>query len=331
MWDKMHRKALYNLLRLNWKEDPSLGVDLWQVEDYRMLADQELYERLHAFGITLDSTSFVRYIEDCESPEDLTDCFADELASPIYHDQAYLLLFELWRRFAGHKRTLSIFCDDLDHAIESYDRGFEAASGPIEDALSQLQEILVGNTEEGACPQAVFHSICERCASDIESFLYDYVCDQIENNNINYASDLVRAFGPYLNESPWFSLLNARLCVLLDEGDLDLATQALFTDFPEGYDIELGFEVLDFILQTEQFIYFLPLLKQLLMLAEFEQDFRDLLFEFVDYLQDHPHLGLENEVQAIIDRRKELEPDIEIEHDDPDLKAVIDVLHKIAL
>ena len=40
------RKALYNLLRLNWLRDPSLDVEPWQVEDYRHLELETLYERL---------------------------------------------------------------------------------------------------------------------------------------------------------------------------------------------------------------------------------------------------------------------------------------------
>lgn len=327
----MHRKALYNLLRFNWKDDPSLGVDLWQVEDYRILEDEELFERLHNFGITLDTTSFTRYVEDCESPEDLVDCFADELASPIYQDQAYLLLFELWRRHASHKKTLTIFCDDLDHAIESYDRGFEAASTSVESAIEHLREILSKNIDEGGEPRAVFFSICERCASDLESFLYDFISDQLENGNVSYAGDLTKEFMMYLDDSPWFALLNARLCVLLDEGDLEEATRALFKEFPEAFDIELGFEVLDFILQTDQYTFFLPLIKQLLILAEFEQDFRDILQELLEYVQDQPHFALDHAVEAIIERRKHLEPDVEIEHDDPDLKSAIDIVHKIAL
>ena len=36
-------------------------------------------------------------------------------------DRVYLLIFELWRRLASHKPSLSIFCDELDYIISRFE------------------------------------------------------------------------------------------------------------------------------------------------------------------------------------------------------------------
>ena len=33
---QIERRALYNLMRMNWQIDPSLPAEPWQVEDYRV-------------------------------------------------------------------------------------------------------------------------------------------------------------------------------------------------------------------------------------------------------------------------------------------------------
>jgi hypothetical protein len=112
--------ALYNLIRMNWLEDPTLPVEPWQVEDYRLLPDEEIYSRLEKLGISIDQARFIEYALHFTSPEEMTETlWVDEELDNF--DQAYLLIFELWRRFLPEKQSLSIFCDELDYLIDRYD------------------------------------------------------------------------------------------------------------------------------------------------------------------------------------------------------------------
>ncbi len=55
----IERRALYNLLRMNWINEPTLPVESWQVEDYRALSLPDLFGRLKDFNIQLERVSFI--------------------------------------------------------------------------------------------------------------------------------------------------------------------------------------------------------------------------------------------------------------------------------
>ena len=114
--------ALYNLLKINWLEDPSIDVEAWQVEDYRKISYEELFERLEKLGISLTQESFFIYSENVSTPEQLLEFLWIHDDEAKEYDQAYLIIFELWRRLLPEKQSLSIFCDELDYRIELYDK-----------------------------------------------------------------------------------------------------------------------------------------------------------------------------------------------------------------
>ena len=119
----MDKRALYNLLRLNYQEDPTLAVESWQVQDYRGFSLEDLFNQLKEINIHLDKPSFEIYVENTEDPEDLTQLLSEDVENIKTQDQVYLLVFELWRRLAARKPSVSLFCDELDRKIEEYDRG----------------------------------------------------------------------------------------------------------------------------------------------------------------------------------------------------------------
>src|SRR5580700_5828395 len=102
----IREKALYNILRFNWLENPSMPVEKWQVEDYRALPLPHLFSRLKQLSISLDDAAFLSYAENCATPEELVDLLWTEENDVKGQDQAYLLLFELWRRRLPHKTSL---------------------------------------------------------------------------------------------------------------------------------------------------------------------------------------------------------------------------------
>src|SRR5207253_779294 len=114
------------------------------------------------------------------------------------------------------KPTLSVFCDELDYRIQQYDIGDIKDLESIQDALANLKVVLDENVDQGGEPSEVFDQICSECANDIESFLYDFIGEQIDEKNISYASELLDAFEDYINDVKWFDFLRLRQISLTD-------------------------------------------------------------------------------------------------------------------
>ena len=82
----LHTKALYNLLRFNLEEDPSIPHEPWAVENLRALPLEEFFARLANYDIVLDRELFLRFAEDSDTPEDLVDLLLADSSDPESHD-----------------------------------------------------------------------------------------------------------------------------------------------------------------------------------------------------------------------------------------------------
>src|SRR3990167_219398 len=207
----LQTKALYNLIRLNAAEDPSVKAEAWALEDLRAVALEDLFLRLQRAGIQVDKTVFLQFADNCDTPEELTDLLLADEAQDDRYDAHYLLVFELWRRLLPEKQSLSIFCDELDHRIALYDQENLESDELVQDALANLQEVLDENADSGAGPADVFDVICDYCAHDLENFIYDYISDLLDGGNELYASELIEGFASYIADPVWFAFLRARL------------------------------------------------------------------------------------------------------------------------
>lgn len=271
-------KALYNLLRINWLKDKSLTVKPWQIEDYRALSTDTLFDKLKKFDINLNKDSLFSYSENCESPEELIECLWIKDESDIEsQDQAYLLIFELWRRLVPDKISLSIFCDQLDFCIERYHADIPTADDEVQEILHQLEDILDENVDLGIDPQEVFSSIQENSAHDIESFLYDYIVTQIENNNELYASELLDGFYDYIDDNRWFDFLRARLFAASDPEGGNLMLAGLLEQLEEDPDFDLLFEIASYLTTAADHELFVQTITHAIPLIQTEEDFQDLL------------------------------------------------------
>ena len=183
----LQTKALYNLLRLNADEDSTIEAEKWALEDLRLLSPEKLFARLETLGVKLDKGTFSQFAENCDTPEDLTDLLLPDQGEDTY-DQFYLCIFELWRQLVPEKQSLSIFCDELDNRIYQYDQGILDNDEIIQDSLANLMEILDENADLGVEPKEIFNSLTEYCAHDLEGFLYDYICEQIDAGYFLYAA-----------------------------------------------------------------------------------------------------------------------------------------------
>lgn len=315
---EIERRALYNLLRINWLLNPkSVHVEAWQVADYRSASKEDLFEQLLKLGVNLDKATFIAYADHVDTPEELADELIEDIDSENHAvDKLYLLIFELWRRFLPEKESLSIFCDELDHQIYLYDNGLSESPEGIQDAIANLQVILDENTDNGVEPEEAFQSISAGCANDIETFLYDYIVEQLENNNYAYAQELLDGFSDYVSEVHWFELLRAQLLAVNDPNGANRLIQHLMKEFEGDVDLEFTLEALSFLVKEGQGELFTKLAKKAIQQLEFEEEFQDLLSICVDYYHRLDDEKKENQMQAILNTRSQYSLDAKIAHDD---------------
>ncbi len=294
---QIERRALYNLLRMNWLNDTGIKVEPWQVEDYRHTPLTQIFARLAEFEVQLDQHTFLSYAENFDTPEDLTEGLTDTEDAKL-QDQIYLLIFELWRRLAFHKPSLSIFCDELDQQIALYDQGCHEVAESIQDSLGNLQDILEDNTDKGSeDPQTIFQSLAEGCANDIESFLYDVIADQIDNNNYNYASELIDGFYEYIPNEKSFAFLRARIVALTDPAQANTMMWEILQEDTGSISIDLLFDFLCFEVQSAEEDLFVATVKIVIPQIENEEDFQDLLNVAIDY---YDVLDMDQQEQAVL-------------------------------
>jgi len=320
-------KTLYNLLRMNWLRHPAIMVEPWQVDDYRAMQIESIFQRLAAEEIYLDRVSFLALAGETDTPEDCTEALLVDLPmDPSTHDKIYLLIFELWRRFVPEKQCLSIFCDELDQQIDLYDRGKISETGTIQDILDNLVVILDENADQGVNPCEAFASVSKLCAHDLETFLYDFIADQLDRHNYTYAAELLDDFKAYVQEIKWFELLHARLIAATDQAQLGLIIQEIMEWAKEQPDLEFNFELLSILALGGGKDLFLSLVKQSLPLLRTEDDFRDLLAISADFLQGLDYDSKELIVQGIVKKRSGIASERPFDHKSSDVNGLLEAL-----
>ncbi len=321
---EINRRALYNSLRMNWVLDPTLEVEAWQIEDYRSMPVDNLFERLEDKGLYLDKTSFKAYAETVDTPEDLTEALiADANVDIQTQDQVYLLIFELWRRLLPEKTCVSIFCDEIDHQIHLYDRQQVQNVEAIQDALANLQVILDENVDDGADPVEAFEFLDASCANDVESFLYDFISDQIDNHNNSYAAELLEGFSSYIHEENWFEFLRARLCAAADLNEANDIIEQLIDDKASEPDLELNFEMLAYLVRNGDEKTFSRLVHKTTPLLQNEDDFQVLVSVCIDFYHRLDREAIEKALQVILNKREAVSPEKAFSLRDPDLSAFL--------
>ncbi|MEX1012323.1 MAG: hypothetical protein WDZ27_01370 [Waddliaceae bacterium] len=293
---ELGRRALFNLLRMNWEKNPKIDVEPWQVENYRQHTYKELFFRLSAFDLHLDKNAFTVYAENFDSPEDLTDAFLEETdLPPGEQDQIYLLIFELWRRLLPEKISLSIFCDELDHQIQKHDMG-KGNEEELQDTLAHLLVLLDENIDQSEKPEKLFETVNASCAQELEAFLYDYIAELFDEENFSYASELIDGFIPYIRKNKWFDLLHARSLFHTDPEEGFDSIEKLAQKAVKEEDLDFNLELLSFLIQDGDQKLFVKIVKKSLPLLEKEEDLTELLLLCADYYncidsEDNEHVA----------------------------------------
>jgi hypothetical protein len=324
---EMNRRALYNSLRMNWILKPSLEVKAWQVEDYRTMPLDQLFERLEDIDIRLDKTSFVAFADSFDDPEDLTEALVqDSTLDTSLQDQAYLLIFELWRRLLPEKPCLSILCDEIDHQIHLYDQNLSEHAEDIEDALSNLQIILDENADEGADPHDLFQCINSSCANDVEGFLHDFISEKIDEGNYTYATELLDGFSEYVQDKKWFDLLRARVIAVNDLEEANKIVKTFINSKKNDRDLEFNLEVLSFLVSISDRETFEKVVKRAAELLKVEEDFQTLLSISSDFYHRLDKEEIEKSLQFLLKQREKRNPNQKFDKRDPDFISFLKIV-----
>lgn len=296
-------RALYNLLQMNLKNNPTLEVEAWQVEDYRALSEEALFCRLEALDIFIDRDHFLLYVEECDSPEDLADCLYLE-EDYEKHEKVFLAVFELWRRFVPHKQSLSIFVDELDHLIERYEEGDTDCEEDLQGSIESFQAILDDNVDEGGEAREGYHFFSAYSCHDLEVFIFEYIAHQIDIENRLYANELLDGFYVYVDNRRWFDLLKARLVYAADEDEGKVMIERLLTSLKEEKELYLLFETLHYLIYIEETDLFRSAYYQTIEEVETEEDLRELLMLTAEYFSAVDKEPEEQIVNQLLEEQK---------------------------
>lgn len=270
-------RALYNRIAVEIEEGSSPpSIEDWQKEDYRKLSEEELFRRLRTLGVVLDRKGFLLYAEHTSGPEELCDCLWIEDDAPQEEEQAYLLLFELWRRLLPGKQSLSVFCDEIDHTVRAFDKGEPIDSDRLVHRLSELVDILEHNTPKGSDPKKTFADLTGYLAHDLESFLFDFILFLRDEGNETAAHSLTEAFAEFVTEKKWFSLLRAYLLPNCLPEEKIGAAYRIWEEEKEGSDNTFLTEFLYFLKESEISDLFFACLQRALTLAKTEEEREEL-------------------------------------------------------
>jgi hypothetical protein len=297
-------RSLYNLLKNSYKEDRSLQIEPWQILDYRHMPPAQIFLQLYELGVPLTQESFLLYSEKCETPEELIECLWIKDSDLVGQEKAYLLLFELWRRFLPEKQSLSIFCDELDFRISLYDENALADDELIQQSLTDLENILDQSVDQGAQPKEIFQSVLRYSAHDLEGFLYDFIVEQLEDGNEVYASELIDGFYEYMSEPKWFDFLRARLFFLSDPKESDILIRRILEQVEECPDLSFMFEICQFLIHRGDIGLFLLCVRQTIPLLQVEEDFQKLLQYMAEFYRCLDKDVLEKAIKIVIENRK---------------------------
>lgn len=296
-------RALYNLLTISSKEDISLQVEPWQVLNYRSLSDEVLLKKLFALNLPLTKDNFVLYADSCNSPEELVECLWIQESDIKGHEQAYLVIFELWRRLLPNRQSLSIFCDELDALISLFDEGEDIDDEVWQKVLSELGDILDKNTEMGNNPKEVFASISQYMAHNIETFLYDFIFELLEKENEVLATSLIESFIDYVGEKKWLHLLRANLLFSSNIQAWKGLVHRLLEEEEENPSLSFLMEVLTFLTISDDSSLVSQCIKQILPLIETEEEKEELFSLMLEFCKNSNKESALNILNRISDKK----------------------------
>ena len=324
----MKGKAFYNLLKLKWEHDKDVAIEPWQIEDLRGLLDEALFDRFAKLDIVLTKETFMLYVEKCDSPEELVECFLISKKDDSLVGRAYLLTFEAWRRFCQDKQTVSTFCDELDYLISAYDKDQLEDDGALYEQLFELCVLLDQHIDAGGEAKEINEWLQTWCAHDIEIFMYEYIATLIDEEQDAAASELLEAFFSYATDQAWFDFLRIRLLAKADLAESKVMLEHIFSELVEKPDVDLGLEMLRFLTLIDEPSAFKILLDQISSWMHTEGDFKQLLEAVRDHFCALDQEKEEAYLASLIKNRLAIDPSAIFYPTDKELQTIKQLVNK---
>jgi hypothetical protein len=315
------RRVLYNLIRihaLNGEKATQQQFQSWQIQDYRYLSTQKIFETLRQLGYRIDLPGFLAYAQEYDEPEAFIDDFLDEEDDVAVQDQLYLLFFELWRRHLPEKRSLSIFCDEIDYLVTEYDRVSSLeSSGKVrprllpEDAsmlqkelakdphqaiynlLDELVSLLEEVEESGTDISEAFSAVLDNCANDVEAFLFDFLGQQIELDAYSAVETYLSFFTDVVKGCCWLDFLRLKVTYIVNPSEATVWLNRIMDTYNDGkvledkeYYGEIGMEILYFLLESQNDLLFYKHLPAIIRTLTTKEQLQDLQ-EMTNAVSDH--------------------------------------------
>lgn len=285
----------------------------------------QLLKDLQVFGVKLDSFTFQTLAEKYDSPEEMSYRLIGNQEPNPY---VCILVFEIWKRLLPEKRSLSIFCDEFEHLISLYHEGQRTHFNDLMDGLAYMQYILDQSVDEGANPVAAFHTLQSYCSTDLETFLFSFMLDQINEGDASYAKELLEGFSRYMSQTARFKYLAIRIEIEEDPNEgftkleeflakLDPQTPKKFVD-----------EILSFLAESGNHSLFYEFTQKTIAWIREEVDFKILLeicynhYKALDLQQ--PALM----IAKLFEKRGSVPKETPFSQNDPDLDSLKKILNQ---
>ncbi len=314
-------KALYNSLRMNYLQDSSTLLESWKVADYRQMPMEALFQKMQDFDLVFEKQSFLAYADAYDSPEELFENLISSHDEEL--DELYLVIFELWRRLANEKQSVSIICDELDYQIFLYDVGQQNGEA-LEDAIASFHNALEENVDQGLSRDTIYDAVSEYLANDFQSFMIDYLSDLIDHQDYGYAEELLEKFYPYMPEKKWFDLLHARIIGGSDIRKGHELVAKLFRQEQQSQDLEFNLDVLAYLISLPDHELFRHVSLRTLPLVQTEDELLELIHIASEIFHSLDMHEKGDALQGIYElRKKNSRP---ISKEDSDLQALKNTL-----
>ncbi len=295
------------------------------VEDLRRLEEKELFSRLKALDMPLEKEEFFQLTHMVDTPEEAATLLIDTAKIPPLYETLYLLVFELWRRLVPERKTLSIFCDELDRQIFFYNQGSLKSDESLQKALSTLEQILQESADRGKGKEEIRSYFDAYLAHDIEHFLYEYITDHIGSDAHLYAEELLDSFYFYMRDFRWFDFLYSKLIYPENPSAANEALRMLMQELVEHPDLDLQLEILHFMIESCDRKSFIYLVEKTVRLIQLEEDFLELLDLASEYYLRLDEEEVQEQIDEILVAREKRSPQ-RFSKDDPDVQEFLRII-----
>ncbi len=297
--------AQYNFLIKKYNKTKKLSnVEPWQIINYRDFSLKQLFTGLNELISELNCDNFKDYASKFESPES----FAHNLSevAPENKEKIYLYIFELWRRLVD-KKTISIFCDELDHIIDDYNENKNTNEKIIYSTLSDLIDILNYNVDIGENQNKMFACIKRHLSNKLESFICHFLHDQLNNGNKESASELLHDFSDYIENNIWFDFLKIKKIETFASKSSVALMSSFLKNLHEKPNLDIYFDLLSHLITIGDYNLFADVCMESLKLIKNKEQFTKLLNIILDYYIIN---DMEKKEALMKDLIKEMEPTI---------------------